>query len=1051
MRRVRAWVVVFLLYAAFLPRGEGALRAGISLDDAIRTADDIVVVRVGETIEVVETLAGTIKPGEHMEIPTIVGMTREEYETRKKQITERDTLRGLTVDFDAAVPKREASDSHGATNQYLKLVNGTTAVLFLNRARENEKDTHQDQFLLLTGDGHRFIERPQSESSFEFSVRWVCEGKVYGLGSRMIPGPLEPMPETDSLGGRGPAVTWEYFKEKIARIIGHRHEYEVAMEIADPRGRLRALKPLLDPEPDPSHAYLASQRTADCVSRLIQNAAAQGGDKAVGEVLASLVDTGDLSPCPLAIQVIGHAGPATIPALLRMYEMPSYDVYRSFVYTALGDADRKTFRLDYAALLDKERAFWQAEAPRLTEAGWLFPPHYEGPRVANSRPLSWRHSALIALLQVVSDNVTNAWRMDGESRLLETSHSARVDNAGAAKLYAPADLGSLRKTATEILAMPRAADALDTKTKGIAEALARMYDVWKTIPAPTPSPSTGQAQPTPGEICKATEDTVNAAQTEPALQPNFIIARVYDSLEAIPESYRLALGIRVRDDGLQRPAGFSGSLSFPFYRMVSNYWQQVEANMDRKAAARIEGLPESIFLVGDPEDQINPEMATLLREQHCVWREVRAGTYLAQGGEVSQAAPRFIDALVKPIAGATVTARWKKVSTATPPSASPLAEVGPWTTDAEGIAGIVFPDETSFKMVELMVSHPDYGTAVLKEGFGETLATVLVHKEAPEAKLASKGRVIGPDGKPVAKARLKLNPAMEWAEYAELWIVTDADGRFRAFPLVPEKYLVSHNFERPTIESTAFGYRVFAPEGRDFASMTGRVSSQSEAVIAMEKGYFHTFTFVDNDGPIGRDRLEPLFVRMDPEQFEPERAVFRSGEGVIHPGTYMAQLADQKFDPVVVTPDSPEELVFSMPKQGLTILGQVVDAITGKPLANAIITDATGGKPAPYLGSKEWDLLDAMPGNAPPDHPAMAALRSNYSVQELVARPDVTGHFSLTYKQGKAETYFTVVARDYLEFRDGPKQEDYKGGIADRGVIRMIPAATVSVKLPPTM
>ncbi len=143
-------------------------------------------------------------------------------------------------------------------------------------------------------------------------------------------------------------------------------------------------------------------------------------------------------------------------------------------------------------------------------------------------------------------------------------------------------------------------------------------------------------------------------------------------------------------------------------------------------------------------------------------------------------------------------------------------------------------------------------------------------------------------------------------------------------------------------------------------------------------GYFHTVVFEDENGPITNPgKLKRIYVDVVHQnkiihQYKAGRFpyIVKNGRPLL-PGTYKATMWLQqganvkrrKFEPVEVTGDSPEQLVFKVKGRAEVLYcGQVVNAITGKPMEGAFVTVSDIPDLSP-LTHEQWIALHKLPAN----------------------------------------------------------------------------------------
>jgi hypothetical protein len=180
--------------------------------------------------------------------------------------------------------------------------------------------------------------------------------------------------------------------------------------------------------------------------------------------------------------------------------------------------------------------------------------------------------------------------------------------------------------------------------------------------------------------------------------------------------------------------------------------------------------------------------------------------------------------------------------------------------------------------------------------------------------------------------------------------------------------------------------------------------------------YLHTFAFEDANGPITDPNvlrsvhMGRYFRNILVRQYKyPDY----SQKGNFPLGSYKAwqEVKDTKtgkiikkdiFLPLQVTEKSPEKLVFKFKPPGYdqTICcGQVVNAISGKPMAGAFVVRHDRNLATIAIMAEEWELMHKLPKELPISHPALESLFYAHPFSnEKFVRTDSNGRFELSFK-----------------------------------------------------
>ena len=269
-----------------------------------------------------------------------------------------------------------------------------------------------------------------------------------------------------------------------------------------------------------------------------------------------------------------------------------------------------------------------------------------------------------------------------------------------------------------------------------------------------------------------------------------------------------------------------------------------------------------------------------------------------------------VDEAGAPIEGATVELSTAFADSDYPPLKMTITSL---KTDARGRwRSAEVPD--ALGDVSLSISHPDYYQAAGEHPSRGDLRRVLTRGETVT------GRVVGPGGRPIVGANVKLRSGSSSAGIADA--KTDADGRFALLHARPGEFHVM---------AEADG---FAPAFRDVQVKRGGGADAGE--VAMEPGATLRVRVVDAEGrPLSDARFSPSLVRgrewgssFRAKTDAEGRAAWKDAP----PGetTYTFSCRDMMTIRTPLTPGDEERVIVMHPP--LVVSGAVVDAVTKRPI-----------------------------------------------------------------------------------------------------------------------
>ncbi len=412
----------------------------------------------------------------------------------------------------------------------------------------------------------------------------------------------------------------------------------------------------------------------------------------------------------------------------------------------------------------------------------------------------------------------------------------------------------------------------------------------------------------------------------------------------------------------------------------------------------------------------------------------------------------FTDAVGEPLAGATAEIWLADYR-------GPRIRFGRTTLDRVGrlASKMVVGD---LRMVCFVVSHPEYGRAEVGESveLGRKLVAPLVRKGTVAAERAIHGRVVDPNGMPVAGATIicphvrTLGEGLINGLDAVCKGITDANGVFSFY--MPNRKGRDDRGELIPPKSQYY-VRIETPKALGLLPYAKPIENGRETLVVLERGdRRRRLRFEDQNGEITDPaRLRTIMVSLQ----RPGDVLWFSyddwKEGLLlPPGTYHATTrgahGEYNFAPVELTRQSPETVVFRLPA-GVTYYGRVVHGITGRPMPGAFVMAMNGlgaDKRLCDLTAEQWDALHSLASDPLKEDAALDPLRRIFSFTKLV-RTDGTGSYGMPLEPEEAFHSFVIFEQDYLAvmYRKHSLQAD-ADHFAEVPTMKLFPAATVFVE-----
>jgi hypothetical protein len=360
----------------------------------------------------------------------------------------------------------------------------------------------------------------------------------------------------------------------------------------------------------------------------------------------------------------------------------------------------------------------------------------------------------------------------------------------------------------------------------------------------------------------------------------------------------------------------------------------------------------------------------------------------------------------------------------------------------------------SFDTFPIVLSHADYGTVhaeIYRHDLSDIIFPVL-KADSNEYERSIWGTVVDPEYHPVPGVSLRscaLYPPGGGRLTCDraYGVVTDEQGRFSMYLPLGQGKLV------PT--GSEYEVSISAPKGLRLRSPGNRIRNGRESTIVLRPklpGNFHTFIFEDEDGRIADvNTLKNVVVTIDSERGSINYLyhLWKDG-GIFPPGKYQPVMKRTSkriiFEPVMVTADSPEELVFKARYPQFVYSGRVVHAITGEPMPRVIVL-CTSGQPEgiSLITAEQWQAIHGLGDDFCFDSNALAPLRKDADLS-MLTRTGEQGGFHVNFTPGKDNEFrtFAAVEEGYLVGHTGRRQlkmdQDNHANVPD---IKLFPAAKI--------
>jgi len=365
------------------------------------------------------------------------------------------------------------------------------------------------------------------------------------------------------------------------------------------------------------------------------------------------------------------------------------------------------------------------------------------------------------------------------------------------------------------------------------------------------------------------------------------------------------------------------------------------------------------------------------------------------------------------------------------------------------------------QMFEFIISHPDYGTALVRyfgpEQSGFTMPLVRIDSESGTS--AIYGYIVDPENKPVRGARIVcdyvttlgeglIDPKPDPARYSTL---TDQNGFFNMYMPCSSQRSKERGSLIPL--KSKFYVNINAPENLGLLPYDQPIENGKESRIVLERpsGDAHTLTFISANGVISKpDELALIELEINRPSKPRLHLTYDDFKNLnVFPyGTYKARTRTLtsaiRFDflPVEVKLGSPYQLVFRLPGAN-TYTGRVINGITGAPMQGIFALAMESSYDNDFITDEQWTLLHGAIKNPDARSPVLAPLRQAYKFNHVV-RTGLDGSFTLSiagqsnfHKILFMEQNFisaTVVKQNLVIKNSGP---------TDVGLVKLFPSAKI--------
>ncbi len=352
--------------------------------------------------------------------------------------------------------------------------------------------------------------------------------------------------------------------------------------------------------------------------------------------------------------------------------------------------------------------------------------------------------------------------------------------------------------------------------------------------------------------------------------------------------------------------------------------------------------------------------------------------------------------------------------------------------------------------------------------------------DALEDARAVSGRVVDEQGRPIPNVRVSCTylyapggqqiPIRRMKQDAP--VTTDPDGRFKLDlspgELQPGRWgadlppsTVHHLRFWPPLDPEGPPDPSDTPPTREFELAEHYVSNAGPVTIVLKRPTIdRAVELQQEDGTWvgGPEPLKYIAVMREPTAaFDPpsvartsvfhlQSSLRQNGRASFVPGRYFFGATHAT---VTATQDSPDPI--RVPKLHRTACtGRVVDAVTGEPLAGALVITSAGYSPGNRIAGltpQEWDALEAMPRQPAPDEPAMWALKPSLT-EPRVVKTDADGRYHIHVPDGAVLTNNLIYAAARNRIVDAVRNEPFAeepGVVNELPDLLLAPSATVEV------